>query len=76
MLHSELPYIFGCLFDIEKLSFIGFTSFGFAQTTIHDFQNIVFNPLPDMPILGCLNSAANKDRMSRIWTNVGFSYLI
>ena len=28
-----------------------------------------FNPLPDMPILGFSNSAANKDIMSKIWTN-------
>ena len=28
-----------------------------------------FNPLPDMPILGSSNSAANKDIMSEIWTN-------
>ena len=28
-----------------------------------------FNPLPDMPILGFSNSAANKDMMSKIWTN-------
>ena len=27
------------------------------------------NPLPDIPILGSSNSAANKDRMSKIWTN-------
>ena len=27
------------------------------------------NPLPDMPILGFSNSAANKDMMSKIWTN-------
>ena len=25
--------------------------------------------LPDMPILGSSNSAANKDMMSKIWTN-------
>ena len=30
----------------------------------------VINPLPDMPILGPSNSAANKDMMSKIWTNV------
>ena len=29
----------------------------------------LFNPLPDMPILGSSNSAANKDMMSKIWTN-------
>ena len=27
------------------------------------------NPLPYMPILGFSNSAANKDVMSKIWTN-------
>ena len=26
------------------------------------------NPLPDLPILGFSNSAANKDMMSKIWT--------
>ena len=31
------------------------------------FQEL--NPLPDMPILGTTNSAANKDMMSKIWTN-------
>ena len=28
-----------------------------------------FNPLPDIPILGSSNTAANKDIMSKIWTN-------
>ena len=27
------------------------------------------NPLPDMPSLGSSNSMANKDMMSKIWTN-------
>ena len=27
------------------------------------------NPLPDKPIFGSSNSAANKDMMSKIWTN-------
>ena len=27
-----------------------------------------FNPLPDVPILGSSNSAANKDMMSKTWT--------
>ena len=26
-------------------------------------------PLPHMPILGCFNSAANENMMSKIWTN-------
>ena len=30
---------------------------------------VLFNPLPDMPMLGSSNSAANKDMMSKIWTN-------
>ena len=32
-------------------------------------QNSFNNPLPDMPILGSSNSAANKDMMSKILTN-------
>ena len=31
------------LFVMRKLSLIGSTSFGFAQNTIHDFQNTVLN---------------------------------
>ena len=31
------------VFVKEKLSLIGFTFFGFAQDTIHDFQNTVLN---------------------------------
>ena len=34
------------------------------------------SPLPDMPILGSSNSTANKDMMSKIWINGGYSYLI
>ena len=30
---------------------------------------IDFNSLPDMPILGSSHSTANKDVMSKIWTN-------
>ena len=29
----------------------------------------LFNALPHMPILGFSDSAANKDVMSKIWTN-------
>ena len=32
-------------------------------------QSFVFNPLPDMPILGSSNSKPTKDMMSKIWTN-------
>ena len=31
---------------------------------------MAFNPLPHMPILGSFNLAANKNMMSKIWTNV------
>ena len=31
------------LFVIETLDLIGFTFFGFAQNTMHDFQNTVLN---------------------------------
>ena len=30
---------------------------------------LCLNPLPHMPILGSSYSAANKDMMSKIWTN-------
>ena len=30
---------------------------------------ILFNPLPDIPILGSASSAANRDMMAKIWTN-------
>ena len=29
----------------------------------------MFNPLPDMPILGCSSSTASKDMRSKIWAN-------
>ena len=32
------------------------------------FSNERINPLPDKPILGSSNSAANKDMMAEIWT--------
>ena len=30
---------------------------------------LLVNPLPHMPVFGSSNSAANKDMMSKIWTN-------
>ena len=30
---------------------------------------ICVNPLPDLPILGSSNLAANKDMKSKVWTN-------
>ena len=33
------------------------------------FENFV-NPLPHMPNIGSLKLAANKDMMSKIWSNV------
>ena len=32
-------------------------------------ETVLVNPLPYMLILGSSNSAANKDSMSKIWTN-------
>ena len=37
----------------------------FNKVTLNETVNV----LPDMPILGSSNSAANKDMMSKIWTN-------
>ena len=36
---------------------------------IADAGVFMFNFSPDMPILGFSNAAANKDMMSKIWTN-------
>ena len=32
-------------------------------------MGVFFNPLPRIPILGSSNSAANKNMMSKTWTN-------
>ena len=40
-----------------------------AQTTLSQFE-----PLPDMAVLGFLNSAANKDMMSKLTSNFTFSH--
>ena len=45
-------------------------TFGLAKRNIYFLK-----PLPDMPNSGSSNSAANKEMMSKIWTN-GDSYLI
>ena len=47
-----------------------------TDTTISQFltqviTSIIFNPLPHMPSFGSSNSAANKDMMSKLWTNYG-----
>ena len=39
-------------------------------------RSILFNPLPDMPVLSSSNSAAKKDMMSKIWTKYKYSYWI
>ena len=39
-----------------------------SQTSNPDVK-CCLNPLPDMPILGFSNSAANEDMMSKVWTN-------
>ena len=35
----------------------------------HISLQLSLNPLPDMPILDSSKSAANKDMISKIWTN-------
>ena len=45
-----------------------------ADPTVECMFCMFFNPLPDMPILGFSNSAANKDKMSNIWTNGGTTF--
>ena len=38
------------------------------QTTFNCVFKL-FNPLPDVPILGLSSAAANKDMVARLWTN-------
>ena len=68
-------YIFECLFVIEKLSLIGFTSFGFAQNTTHDFQKIELivalssiDATKSIPPKHCLteNNASNANHYATI----------
>ena len=55
----------------------------FTYSLIHHFEtvpkfkeaadnkrNVTINPLPDMPISGSSNLAANKDMISKIWTKL------
>ena len=41
----------------------------FQGTPLQTFVVRYLSPLPDMPVLGSSNSAADKDMMSKIWTN-------
>ena len=34
----------------------------------------MYNPLPDMPILGCSSSTASKTMMSKIWTGINSAH--
>ena len=43
--------------------------FGIYKYTIPYLFSSQFNPLLNMAILGSYDSAANKDKMSKIWTN-------
>ena len=43
-------------------------AFNTSCMTGHIFTSFL-NPLPDLPILSSSNSMANKDTMSKIWTN-------
>ena len=36
---------------------------------VNSILELLFNPLPDIPILSFQNSKANKDMMSKMWTN-------
>ena len=60
----------------EPVIFISLTAFAGPSYALHcccwivPFLHLDFlNPLPYIPILGTSNSAANKNMMSKIWTN-------
>ena len=46
------------------------------QFHVQKLQNYCFNPLPQMPILGSSNSAANKNMMLKNMDKCGYNYLI
>ena len=62
---------------VQKQIVIVTTIFTFLDGMLLHFKpylsefSAVLNPLPCMPILDSSNSAANKDMMSKIWTNGG-----
>ena len=53
---------------LEKLC-VPFRGHIFSLILMKLGQNVWFNLLPDVPISGFSNSAANKDMMLKIWTN-------
>ena len=63
------------LWEKEKMLVISIFSFSYNVfesclfQRLGSFSSYIFNPLPDMQILGSSNSVANKDIMSKIWTN-------
>ena len=56
--------------QVSKVYFFVCKCFQFGLVKVKDKENKhLFNPVPYIPILGLSNSAANKDMMSKIWTN-------
>ena len=64
-------------FSLIPVKFIGmfFLDDFHGKSLIGDISRKI-NSLPHMPVLGSSNSAANKDMMSNILTNGGYSFLI
>ena len=62
--HTSCFFFFFCFIRNVFKSFLNFR----IHKTQDSVENMI-NPFPDTPILGSSNSMANKDMMSKIWTN-------
>ena len=61
-----------CLPSKDSLIIIIFIlkdGFTYNQSIQYKMLPLRLQPLPHMAILGCTNSAANRDMMSKIWIN-------
>ena len=73
LLQSIKIYSFSNIMLVIKVTAHLFISFqvspALARALVPYPWKLTLNPLPDMSILGFSNSAANKDMISKIWTN-------
>ena len=62
---NDVPFV--PFYDMPAVTFV--LPDEMADVSIARLQCFILIPLPDKPILGSSNSAANKDTMSKIWKN-------
>ena len=79
--HINVPWVyllsdsFKKIDSLKYMHFVGGADLSHYGIIVESLKPLsLFNPSPDMPIIGSCNSAANKEMMSKIWTN-GIHYL-